>query len=102
MLYTWAQGAPGGRGSLTMDSAGNLYGATAGKWPNAYGSIFKLTRSNGSWIYSTLHEFSGGSDGSFPNGHLSIDTHGNIYGTTENGGNAECTDGCGVVFEIAP
>ena len=99
VLYTWAVGEPGGRGSLTMDSAGNLYGAT-GMWPSDYGSIFKLTRSNGGWSYSTLHQFTGGSDGAFPNGHLAIDAQGNIYGTTQYGGSSACMNGCGVVFEI--
>lgn len=46
--------------------------------------------------YKTLYSFSGGSDGSEPNGSLVQDTAGNLYGTTGNGG----TYGLGVVFKL--
>jgi len=31
---------------------------------------------------------------------VSVDAQGNVYGTTQEGGNQSCTGGCGVVFEI--
>jgi uncharacterized repeat protein (TIGR03803 family) len=96
VLYTWPVGEGGGWGSLTMDRGGNLYGASAGG-AYGFGSIFKLTHSNSGWSYSSLHDFIG-RDGWYPNGGLVIDTNGNLFGTTEEGGSY----GDGVVFKIAP
>ncbi|HTV65132.1 MAG TPA: choice-of-anchor tandem repeat GloVer-containing protein [Bryocella sp.] len=88
--------APGPACSLTMDTAGNLYGATFGDGAYGYGSIFKLTPSGGGWIYTDLHDFTGGDDGRYPAGSVTFDQAGNLYGTTTGGG----TFGYGVVFEI--
>jgi uncharacterized repeat protein (TIGR03803 family) len=101
VLYNWPLGAPGGRGSLTMDAQGSLYGVQS-IFGQGLGSVFKLTNSNGVWTYSTLHEFSG-LDGAYPNGSLVIDRDGNIFGTTTEGGPAvpRCSSGCGVIFEIS-
>jgi uncharacterized repeat protein (TIGR03803 family) len=49
-----------------------------------------------------LYSFSGG-DGAQPDSVLLLDSKGNLYGTTENGGNDQCGGtGCGVVFELSP
>jgi hypothetical protein len=63
-----------------------------------YGNVFKLTQSNGSWTYTDLYDFTGGSDGANPVGALILDGSGDILGTTVNGG----SDGYGVAFEITP
>jgi uncharacterized repeat protein (TIGR03803 family) len=52
-----------------------------------------------------LHRFVGGSDGSIPMAGLTMDSAGNLYGTTHvGGGGAGCFEGnkfgCGSVFEI--
>jgi len=103
-------GLSGGGGpeeSLTMDSAGNLYGTAT--YDGAYdeGSVFKLTPSQNGWIYTDLHDFTGGSDGGQPISNVVIDAHGNLYGTASRGGSGPCTsmydgNGCGVVCEITP
>ncbi len=96
-------GACGPRDELVMDGHGNLYGTTycSGYW--GYGSVFKLTPSGGSWTLTTLHDFTGGDDGKFPWSSLVFDANGNLYGTTEYGGNGCSGDsGCGVVFQITP
>jgi uncharacterized repeat protein (TIGR03803 family) len=80
-----------------MDHSGNLYGATYSLGSHNQGNIFKLTPSNGSWTYTDLYDFTGGSDGSGPIGDLNIDSSGNLYGTTQNGGS-----GKGVVWELVP
>jgi uncharacterized repeat protein (TIGR03803 family) len=57
-----------------------------------------LTPSGGGWLYTSLHDFTGGSDGANPFGGVPFDAHGNLYGTTKGGGKRSY----GVVFEITP
>ena len=91
-------GAAGPLRNLVMDAAGNLYGTTAIAGAYSYGAVFKLTHSGNSWTYTSLHDFTGGSDGANPYCNLVFDSSGNIYGTASAGG----ADGHGVVFEITP
>jgi uncharacterized repeat protein (TIGR03803 family) len=52
-----------------------------------------------------LYRFTGKLDGAYPSSGLLIDTAGNLYGTTEEGGALGCGysgSGCGVVFELTP
>lgn len=94
--------ANGATGNLVMDAAGNLYGVTEEGGAHDQGSIFKLTPSNGGWILTDLHDFSG-SDGRDPYAGLTMDSTGNLYGTTAYGGSSSnCNGGCGVIFEITP
>ena len=88
---------PGSATNLVMDLSGNLYGSleSAGAYQN--GNVFKLTASNGGWVYNSMHDFIG-DDGMFPWSSLVIDRGGNIYGTTIYGG----AYGAGVVFEVTP
>jgi uncharacterized repeat protein (TIGR03803 family) len=59
--------------------------------------VFKLSpRKNGKWSCGVLHNFSQ-THGNYPNG-LTIDSEGNLYGTTSLGGKY----GFGVVFELTP
>ncbi len=90
--------------SLTSDGAGNLYGATESDGTFNYGTIFKLSYQNGTWVYTLLHDFTGGSDGAYPSSKVILDSQGNLYGSAATGGNttANCPDGCGVVWEITP
>jgi uncharacterized repeat protein (TIGR03803 family) len=51
--------------------------------------------------FTTLYSFSGGSDGGQPYAGLIEDADGNLYGTTTEGGDLNCSaDGCGVVYEL--
>ncbi len=51
----------------------------------------------------TLYTFKGGSDGRSPQASMIVDTSGNLYGTTfEGGGSTNCSNGCGTVFELSP
>ncbi len=94
----------GPSGSLAMDASGSLYGTAvlAGAFDD--GSVFKLTPNHdGSWTYTSLHDFTGRSDGGGPYGNVVFDADGNLYGTASNhafGG--ECQGNCGVIWKITP
>ena len=84
--------------NLVRDSAGNLYGTTYLDGRYGWGNVFKLSPSGGGWTYTSLHDFTGGSDGAAPRCRLVFDSNGNLYGTASSGGGI----GYGVVFEITP
>jgi len=104
VLYSLVGGPGGGSDSpLTLDAAGNLYGTAT--FDGAYydGSVFKLTRHNGSWTYTDVYDFTGGADGANPVGAVAVDAAGNLYGTTSHGGTgSSCQYGCGVAWKITP
>ncbi|MGA2371011.1 MAG: choice-of-anchor tandem repeat GloVer-containing protein [Candidatus Korobacteraceae bacterium] len=50
--------------------------------------------------FTTLHSFTGGSDGAIPEAGLTMDAAGNLYGTTANGGHTGCFSSCGTVFKL--
>jgi uncharacterized repeat protein (TIGR03803 family) len=52
--------------------------------------------------FSILHVFHGGTDGNAPLAGLVADANGNLYGTTEGGGDTRCGSGwgCGTVFKL--
>jgi uncharacterized repeat protein (TIGR03803 family) len=79
-------------GGLVMDASGNLFGTTSMAGPNGGGTVFELTPQDGSWILTTIYAFS--PQGGQPLGTLTMDSQGNLYGTT----NA----GFGTVFKLAP
>jgi len=96
----------GGQGgpfaNLAFDQAGNLYGTTYADGANHVGTVFKLTNSNGNWVYTDLHDFDG-TDGEYPESSLTFDASGTLYGTTNAGGTGTgCNATCGVAFEITP
>ena len=59
-----------------------------------------------SQTFQPIYTFTCGSDGASPRGGLIADSSGNLYGTTQAGGNSnneECaTYGCGTVFRLSP
>lgn len=83
--------------TVTFDSAGNIYGITAEGGSSNNGTVFELTLKNGVWSEKTLISFNGGNGGSQPVGGLILDSSGNLYGTTKEGG----TNGAGIVFELS-
>jgi len=91
-------GTQGSMSNLYLDAAGNVYGTTVQDGAYLLGSGFKLTPSQGSWTYTSLHDFTGGDDGELPASSLVFDSSGNIYGTASYGG----ANGYGVVLEITP
>jgi len=99
---------------VIFDSHGNLYGTTSGGGvttgecsPGGCGVVFKLSPdvSTGGWAQSVIHTFQGTRDGAIPDAGLILDTSGNLYGTTQQGGllTGGCNfNRCGVVFEFSP
>jgi len=85
-------------GGVVFDKFGNLYGTTYYAGANDLGSVYKLTRNNGTWTESVLYSFKGGTDGASPISSLVADAAGNFYGTTSDGGAATCS--CGVIFKM--
>lgn len=56
---------------------------------------------------TVLHAFTGGNDGALPGAGMTVDRAGNLYGSTEYGGDLSCfgggeglPNGCGVLFEV--
>ena len=108
VLHSFTGGSDGANpfASLIMDAAGNLYGTTwSGGSSNCSGSgcgtVYKVATDGTETI---LHAFSGGSDGTYLQSPLTADKKGNLYGTTDYGGNtSDCGgNGCGTVFKLAP
>lgn len=94
-------------GSLVFDALGNLYGTARSGGTYGGGIVFELTpNASGSWTESVLHDFGGGgADGQNPLGGLTRDAHGNLYGSTYEGGSSGSCPldvGCGTVFELTP
>lgn len=87
-------------GGVTWVDNGTLYGATS-----IYGGSGDCTEGCGT-VYSAsttgtetnvLHDFSG-TDGQAPDSGLVFDSHGNLYGTTFQGG----VYGYGTIYEVSP
>ena len=117
LLYAFRKngsGEAGGylpQGNLVFDSAGNLYGTTIyggienSQYPDGGGVVFELTPSaNGEpWIETVLYTFcsqANCADGANPQAGVIFDSTGNLYGTTEQGG--DFGGSRGTVFELSP
>jgi uncharacterized repeat protein (TIGR03803 family) len=86
--------------SLIMDSSGNLYGTTLSGGANGGGTVFELTAAGG---YSILHNFGGAQgDGYALVTSLTLDSQGNLYGTTYRGGAYNGPYYGGTVFKLSP
>jgi len=112
VLYTFAGGKDGlyPFSPLILDAAGNLYGATEVGGDRNLGTVYELSPGpNGQWTESVIHSFTGEpDDGSMPTAGLVMDSAGNLYGTSTQGGSGSCRRGdgvqvgCGAVFELSP
>ena len=74
-------GNGGPQSSLTLDSAGNLYGTTYNDGRHQLGNIFELSPSGGGWNYTDLHSYAFGDDASNPIAGVTIGPDGTLYGT---------------------
>jgi uncharacterized repeat protein (TIGR03803 family) len=111
ILYQFPGGFNGAipSGGLARDSVGTLYGAVGGGLSCGQyfsgqdcGIVYKLRQTPSGWVRSTLHRFTGGTDGFEPLGSVTLDASGNVYGTTYFGGISSPKFGNGVVYELTP
>jgi uncharacterized repeat protein (TIGR03803 family) len=107
VLWTFSLDLGNGRGSgygkLNMDETGNLYGTSPGGGSHLLGTVYELSpQLDGTFSFSVLHSFSG-SDGFSPGYGVAIDSAGNLYGTTSEGGRGKsiCNHGCGLVYRLS-
>jgi uncharacterized repeat protein (TIGR03803 family) len=105
VLHTFTGGTDGGNpcAGVVMDPVGNLYGtayqggiAGAGVNKRGAGVVYKIDTGG---QYSVLYSFTGGADGSGPFAGVILDSAGNLYGTTYNGG---VNNLYGVVYKLSP
>jgi uncharacterized repeat protein (TIGR03803 family) len=101
VLHTFAGGADGANpiAGLAIDKAGNLYGTTSAGGSSGKGTVYMLsvpTVTGGAWTEKVLHSFGTGTDGKIPVAGVTLDTSGNLYGTTSAGG----AYGYGTVFQL--
>lgn len=100
LFYTFPSGSgeannPKG-GGLLMDAAGNLWGTAYWGGANAQGAVFKIDRAG---TVQTVYSFGSiPNDGANPQGGLALDSAGNFYGITYDGG----LNGAGTVFKLSP
>lgn len=108
VLHNFTNGRDGSYpvAGLAITSSGTLYGTTAGLiYSNggpSFGSVFRLQEKNGSWLFTPLYVFSGAADGAYPVARVVVGANGTLYGTTNRGGNTNCFEGCGLVFNLRP
>jgi uncharacterized repeat protein (TIGR03803 family) len=103
VLYSFQGGTDGFRpdGPLVLDPAGNLYGTTVYGGADGWGTVFELSpNGQGGWSETILYSFTGGADGQQPATALTLDSHGNLFGTTP--GPGSCSPYCGSAFELSP
>ncbi|HZK82449.1 MAG TPA: choice-of-anchor tandem repeat GloVer-containing protein, partial [Humisphaera sp.] len=79
---------------VTLDSSGNLFGTTFAGGQYNDGAVFEI--SHGTTTITTLFSFNG-ADGASPSGGITLDSNGDLFGTTQTGAPA----GAGGVFELA-
>jgi hypothetical protein len=88
---------------VILDSSGNLYGTTSEGGSERSGVAWELSPGPGGiWTENILYTFQFGTGGFMPDGVLTFDASGNLYGTTYYGAGTECADGCGVTFKLTP
>jgi len=91
-------------GSLVLDKAGNIYGATINGGADNVGVVYKLSpQADGSWAETILHSFNAkGTDGFNAFTGLVFDAAGNLFGATMSGGVHQGLNGKGTIFELSP
>ena len=100
-LWSFAAGDNDGSypiGGVVLDTKGDIFGTTKQGGQSNAGTVFELKPSKGTYKETVLHFFGSSGDGYYPQDKPNLDSKGNVYGTTTNGG----SKGGGIVFEVTP
>jgi uncharacterized repeat protein (TIGR03803 family) len=101
--FSFTDGASPSSGGLALDQTGNLYGTTNYGGTSGYGVVYELSPpalAGGSSTLTVIYNFTDGDDGGVPSGVVT-DAAGNLYGTTNDGGQYG-QQGVGTIFELSP
>lgn len=102
VLYSFSGGNDGGEPykGVTLDGQGNIFGTAvtggSGGCEGGCGVVYELTNSGGTWMQAVVYAFTGADDGAGPGAGLTIDSNGDVYGTTPTGG----AYGQGTIFRL--
>ena len=99
ILYHFGTNATDGtgpKGDLVQGPDGTFYGTTTAGGAGGWGTIFQVTPAG---VLTTLYSFQNKTDGQYPSGGLVQGSDGNLYGTTQTGGNDG--SGLGTIFRLA-
>jgi len=99
IIHSFGSGSDGSAplAGLTLDHAGNLYGTTSAGGANGNGTVFMLSLRGIIWGETVLYSFGTGTDGAVPYAGVTLDSAGDVLGTTSAGG----TGGYGTIFELS-
>lgn len=86
---------------------GTLFGTTKSGGAYGLGTVYEITTGGN---FQVLYSFKGGpTDGAVPESLLNVDSAGNLFGTTIQGGapgcsksGGCCSGGCGTIYELSP
>jgi uncharacterized repeat protein (TIGR03803 family) len=103
-LHTFVGGSKDGlnpEGSPAVDAEGSVYGTTENGGKKNYGTIWKLIpvtkgKNKGTYTEQILHIFDTTEYGEYPWAGVTVDSNGNIFGTTVFGGSSNA----GTIFEL--
>lgn len=125
VLYIFQGGLDGlfPYGEVTFDSRGSIYGTTSSggdvsspqqtclqRWDGGCGTVYELSPAGAGWTHRVLYRFQGTLDnyidGAAPLSGVTLDSAGNLFGTTPSGGEGvdigQFNYGYGVVYELSP
>jgi len=104
VLYSFASGQDGNgpTDGVIMNSAGNLFGTTPyggiNNCQGGCGTVYELTPSGSGWTEQIIYRFQGKPDAQRAYGGLILDSAGNLYGASYEGGE----NGGGTAYELSP
>jgi uncharacterized repeat protein (TIGR03803 family) len=90
---------------VISDSAGNLYGTTTAGGSGGGGVLYEVDATGHETVLYSFCSLNNCADGSGPSAGVILDSAGNLYGTTQFGGDLSCPSiviGCGVVYKVDP